>query len=449
MSTLSHELRGLFRMSVPVALTQLGLMLTTVVDTMMVGHLGQAQLAGLALGNTWHWAFMSICLGVLMGLDPLISQAHGRGDDTGAVTAMQRGILLSLILTVPVGVLLLATEPSLLALGQDPEVARLAAEYNRWKLPSVPGMLLFTVQRQYLQGRAIMAPATWAMVVANVFNVFANWVLIWGHLGFPAMGLRGAAIATSLTCLVLPIALGSIMHRLDLHVLRGWSPRVLSARGLMQILGLGAPVGVHMALENWAFAGSAMMAGWIDVTSVGSHHVTLNLAALAFMLPLGLSMGAATRVGNLIGAGDLVGMRRALRAAVMLAVGIMGLCAVAFLVGRRALPRLYTDEPAIIALVASTLPVVAAFQIADGVQVVSAGLLRGMGRPRPGAVVNLISYYFLSYPLAYALAFLLGWQLRGIWVALAAGVTLAAGLLLSLCVRASRRGLDELSHHVH
>jgi MATE family multidrug resistance protein len=425
------------------------MMLTGVVDTMMVGHLGAAPLAALALGHTWHWAFLIVCLGLLMGIDPLIAQAHGRGDERGCTLAMKRGFVLAALLSVPACIALAATGTVLLAFGQDPALAEMAQTYNLWKLPAAPAMLLFTVQRQYLQGRSIMAPGTWAMVIANAFNVFANWVLIWGKLGFPALGLTGAAIATSLTTLLMPCILWGLMRALRLYpATLDTDKRAWSRQGLWQIVKLGAPVGIHMGLESWAFSGSALLAGWINVLAVSGHHVTLNLAALSFMLPLGISIGASARVGNLIGAQDLEGMRRAIRASLLLTLSTMVISASTLLLLSRSLAKLYTSDPPLIALVASLLPIVAAFQISDGMQVVSAGILRGMGRPRPGAIVNLVSYYVIAFPLAYTLAFRAQLGVRGIWIALAVGVTFAAVLLLTWTWRTAKRELSELTHAV-
>lgn len=448
-SSLLFELRVVTRLAVPAALTQFGLMLTGVVDTMMVGHVGAAPLAALALGHMWHWSFLILCMGVLMGLDPLIAQAHGRGDERGCALAMQRGFVLAALLSVPGCIALACTERVLLALGQDPELAAMAQTYNMWKLPAVPALLLFTVQRQYLQGRAIMAPGTWAMVIGNVFNVFANWVLIWGKLGFPAMGLKGAAIATSLTTVLLPCIMWILMHSLQLLPRPlAMDKRAWSRQGMWQVFKLGAPTAVHVGLESWAFSGSALLAGWISVIAVSSHHVTLNLAALSFMLPLGISIGAAARVGNLIGAQDALGMRRAVRASLILSVTTMTLCGSTLLLFARPLATLYTSDPNLIDMVASLLPIVGAFQLSDGLQVVCAGMLRGMGKPRPGAIVNLLSYYVIGFPLAYVLAFNVHLGVRGIWLALAVGVTFAAIMLLTWTLRTAKRELSELTHAV-
>jgi MATE family multidrug resistance protein len=186
------------------------------------------------------------------------------------------------------------------------------------------------------------------------------------------------------------------------------------------------------------------MAGWIDVNAIGSHQIVLNMAALAFMVPLGISMGAATRVGNLIGQGDHAGMRRAVKASLILGASVMSVSALLFTCLRQELPRLYTDDLALIPLAAKILPLAGAFQLADGTQVVAGGVLRGMGRPQAAAALNLIGYYVFALPLAYLLGFQLQLGLRGVWIALAFGLLGIAGSLLFWVRRTARRPLAEL-----
>src|SRR5688572_15515317 len=166
MSSLRAELKIVSRLSVPVVLSQLGLMAMGVVDTLMVSRLGVMELGASALGNAWQWTWMSLGVGLVMGIDPLISQAHGRGDGASTALALQRGIVLGLVASVPIMLCLVLTEPGLVLLGQDPEVARVAGRYNLYKLPTVPCFLIYSALRQYLQGRTLMAPATWVIWIA-------------------------------------------------------------------------------------------------------------------------------------------------------------------------------------------------------------------------------------------------------------------------------------------
>ena len=287
-------------------------MMTNVIDTLMVGRIGVTELAATALANMWQWTFLSFGFGLVMGMDPLVSQGHGRGDGNEVALAFQRGLLLAIAVTVPICVAMLYTEEGLRALGQDPRTAALAGSYNLWKLPTVPGFLVYTALKQYLQGRTIMAPATWVMWIGNALHVALNYALIFGHFGSPALGLTGAAIASSVTTCFFGAGLAAWAGAFGLFrgAWRRWDHVSLSLRGVLGVARLGVSVGGQVWLEGTAFSIAAMMAGWISTAAVASHQVVLSLAGLAFMVPYGVSQGAATRVGNIVGAGDHSGMRR-------------------------------------------------------------------------------------------------------------------------------------------
>jgi MATE family multidrug resistance protein len=445
-SAFSSELRTILRLSGPVVLTQVGLMMTNVIDTLMVGRLGVTELAATALANMWQWTFLSFGFGLVMGIDPLVSQAHGRGDADDVALALQRGLLLAVLVSVPISVAMLFTREGLLALGQDPRISELAASYNLWKLPTVPGFLIYTALKQYLQGRAIMAPATWVMWIGNAFHVLANYTLIFGHFGFPALGLTGAAIASSLTTTLFAFGLYGWASAFGLFrgAWRAWDRVSFSLRGVLRVARLGASVGAHVWLEGTAFSVAAMMAGWISTAAVATHQVVINLAGLAFMVPYGVSQGAATRVGNLVGAGDHAGMRRAVGAALATGIGAMAVSAVVFVVFRFGLPRLFTDDVEVIALSSAILPIAAAFQLSDGAQGVAGGILRGLGRPDAAVVVNLLGYYALGLPAGYWFGVRGGHGLSAVWLGLAGALTVVAALLLYWVARTAQRPLAEL-----
>jgi MATE family multidrug resistance protein len=446
MASLRVELKVVSRLSIPVVLSQLGLMTMGVVDTLMVSRLGVTELGASALGNAWQWTWMSLGIGLVMGIDPLISQAHGRGDGPSTALALQRGVVLALIATAPIAVSMLFTRQGLTLLGQEPDVAALAASYNLYKLPTAPAFLIYSALRQYLQGRTLMAPATWVIWIANVVHALLNWALIFGHLGAPALGVDGAALASSITSslMVLGLTLWIRFFRLHAGAWRPWGAACLTPAGLWQAARLGLPVGAQLSLEACAFSLSTLMAGWIGREALASHQVVINMASLSFMVPLGVSQGAATRVGNLIGAGDLGGMRRAIQASLLLGAGVMTFSALAFTVFRQQLPLLYSEDRRVVELAAQIFPFAAAFQLSDGTQVVAGGVLRGMGRPDAAAVVNLIGYYVAALPAAYVLAFAYGHGLEGIWAALVAGLTLVAASLLIWVKRTAQRPIRAL-----
>jgi multidrug resistance protein, MATE family len=426
------ELRRLLALGGPVAITQLGAMMLGVVDTMMVGHVGVVELGAAALGTLWIYGTVTFGMGVLFGLDPVFSQAHGSNDARTLGLTLQRGIVIAVVLSIPLGASWLYTEPALRLLGQPEHLVGPAHRYVVLQIPSLLPFLVFQALRQYLQGRGIVAPALWITLAANLFNAAANWVLVFGHLGVPALGLTGAAIATALTRVFLCLALGWIIVRFGL--LRGawvgWSRLALDVRAIAGLLRLGLPVGIQYSLEVWAFQAATLLAGWLGPTELAAHVIALNLASLSFMVPLGLSIGAATRVGNLIGARQHVAAQRSAEIALGLGASVMTVSALGFALGRHLLPLLYTSDPAVLAAAALILPIAAAFQLFDGTQAVGAGVLRGMGSTLPAAVFNLVGFYGVALPLGWFLVFRADLGLPGLWWGLCAGLGAVASCLV-------------------
>lgn len=446
MPSLRAELITLTRLGAPVALSQLGMMIMGAVETLLVGHLGPVELAASTLGNVWEWNWLCVGLGLVMGIDPQISQAHGRGDGPATALALQRGLVLALMVSVPICVALLFTRQGLLLLGQDPVVAEAAGRYNLYKLPTAPCFLICSALRLYLQGRTLMLPVTLVMWLGNGVHALLASCLVYGGLGLPALGLIGAAVAESVTfCLMLLGLIAMLRWRLHEGAWRRWDRRSFAASGLLRSVRLGVPVGLQIAFEAWAFSIATFMAGWLGGSAVGGHQVALNLAALAFMIPLGVSQGAATRVGNLVGAGDTAGLKAACAAALLLGAAVMVPPALIFAIFNERLPQLYGDDPEVVRQAAAILPIAAAFQLCDGCQVVASGVLRGLGRPDAGALLSLLGYYVIALPLAYVAAFHWGYGLPGIWGALALGLTLVAVALMLLLRHEARRPIDELA----
>jgi multidrug resistance protein, MATE family len=442
----NSEFRILLGLSTPIAAAQLGMMTMGVIDTMMVARVGVAELAAVAIASTWAWSSGSFAQGIIHGMDPLVSQAHGAGDGESAAIAFQRGLIIAVAISIPLMALWLATGPLLIMLGQDEQVAELAQTYLVARLPSALGFNLFVAMRQYLAGRGLTRPAMWAMFISNVLNVFLNWILIFGNLGSPPLGLLGAGLATGITNIVLPLILlrWILYYRLHEGAWRRWDARSFHWRGLLRYIGLGFPVGLQLALEANAFSVAMIMVGWMGVAELAAHQVVINMASFTFMVPLGVAIGASARVGNLIGAGESDRLRIACRTSFIMGGGVMAIAAVAFVIFRNVLPTFYLSDLSVIALAATLLPIAGAFQIADGVQVVGGGLMRGMGKPKVGAIVNLIGFYIIGLPLAWVLAFPMNLGLIGIWWGLAAGLGGVAAMLVVWVTRAARRPLEEL-----
>jgi len=369
--------------------------------------------------------------GVIFGIDPLVSQGHGAGDGRRVALALQRGTVLAALLSLPVIGAWLFTEDILRLMGQEPALAAAAQRYVLVQIPSVPFFLGFSALRQYLQGREMVRPALWVVLAANVLNALFNWVLIFGKLGFPALGLVGSGIATALTRAFMGLALLYLVRVFSLQ--RGawipWSREAFDPQGLGAVLAIGLPVALQVSLEMWAFGGSTLIAGKLGATALAAHTVAMNLASITFMVPLGIAQGAGVRVGNLLGAGHPLQAQRTAFVAMVLGAGVMSLSACTFVTFRHGLPHIYTPDPGVTALAARILPIAAAFQIFDGTQAVASGILRGMGRTRPAAVFNFVGYWILALPLGAGLALRTPAGLAGLWWGLCLGLAVVASCL--------------------
>lgn len=427
------ELRRLAVLAAPLALTQLGNSLLGIVDMLMLGRVGRAAIDAAALGNVWSLSILTVAMGVVLGIDPFITQAHGAGDGRRVGLTLQRGLVLAALVSVPTLLLWLLARPALIFLGQAPHLAAEAHDYVLAQLPGAPAFLVFVALRSYLQGRAITRPALVVVLLANLLNAALNYALIFGALGLPALGVVGAGIATGAVRVFMAAGLAFIVVRRRLY--RGawqpWSRAALDRRALAAIAAVGIGIGLQIGLEVWAFQGAMLLAGWLGEVPLAAYTIVFHIASLAFMVPLGVSMAAVTRVGNLIGSAQPRAATRAAWTALSLGAGVMITSAIAFLVLRDVLPALFDADPEVHALAAATLPIAAAFQLFDGVQVVGFGVLRAMGRTRKAALVNFAGYYVLALPLAYWLAFSLGLGVAGLWWGLTLGIALVAVTVLA------------------
>jgi len=443
-----REIGPLLKLAVPSIIAQLGQVMLGVVDAAFAGRLSVHALDAVTLGSVWMVGIMMPLAGVVMGLGSLVSQAHGAGRKEDVALALQRSLVLATLLSVLVVLGWSYTEEGLLLLGQDAALSRMAALYVRTQLFAAPCYLLYSALTTWLSSRGIVRIGIVTMVVANLFNALAAWALMFGHFGLPALGIRGAALATGMTELLLPCVTALLIVRYDLHrdAWIPWSKRVLDLAPLLRQLKLGVPTGVTLALELWAFQLGTILAGQIDHIALGAHAIALNLASLSFMVPLGFSMATSTHVGQLIGAGERERAQAAAHTALQL-LATYALCAGGlFVLARGLLPALYSRDPSIVSAVASVLPIAGAFQLFDGLQAAGSGILRGMGRPQITAVFNLVGYFMIGIPLACYLGLYTKLGLQGIWLGYAAGLGFVAiGLVGSVIWRGPRTVLPLVS----
>ena len=445
------EWRSLLSIALPVVAVQVGMMLMGVIDTLMMGHVSATALAGVALGSLYVFALLVIAMGTLMSLDPLVAQAVGAKDEHAVTRAVQRGVVIALGLGLALMVLMIPAGWVLRTFRQPPEVIPDAALYCHISIAGIIPFLVFVVLRQSLQAIGRLAPIVITIVAANVVNAFGNWVLIYGNLGVPRLGVAGAAIATVIGRWFLLAALAALAWKHLRPYFASFEPHTFAAAPLKRMLSLGLPIGLQQFLEVSAFAGVGLLMGTFGAVQVAAHQIAINLAALTFMVPLGVSAAAAVRVGNAIGAGDHARSREAARLSYYLGAGFMTLTAAMFLAFPRPLADLFTDDPALIRLAALLLPVAGVFQIFDGMQAVGAGVLRGIGDTRVPLVAMLSGYWLIGLPVSLLLAFRTSLGPQGLWWGFVAGLGSVAVFLLWRVVTMFRRGVTriaiDLPHH--
>jgi MATE family multidrug resistance protein len=418
------------QLALPIVVVQLGQMLMGVADTVMVGRVSAEAIAAVALGNLYFFGAAIFGMGALMALDPVVAQAVGAGDAVAVARGVQRGLILSIALSLVATALLLPARPVLGLLHQPTEVADVAAAYARIEAVAIVPFYAFGALRQSLQAMKRIAPIVGTMVVANLANVGLNYLWIYGNLGFPALGAVGSAWATVVSRWLMLLLLLAVAWRTLRPQLLPPRREALAWAPLRRMVALGAPIGVQYELEYGVFAVVGIMMGWMGTAQLAGHQVALNLASLAFMVPLGVSAAAAVLVGHAVGRGDSAEARRAAAAGLVCGVGFMAASALVMLAMPRFLAGVYTTDAGVAALAASLIPIAGVFQVFDGIQVVSIGILRGVADTRAPMVVNILGFWLVGLPVSAALGFGAGAGPRGLWWGLTVGLVLVAAVLL-------------------
>ncbi|MCR9246709.1 MAG: MATE family efflux transporter [bacterium] len=443
-SSFSDELWQLARLAGPIALVQFGTTALSFVDVAMLGRHEPAALPAMALGNTLGWAMMMFAFGVQTAADPLLSQAVGARDHEAVPRLLGRTLLLGVALTIPSALMLLPSRLWLTWFGQPEALIGDAATYAQLQALGVLPFLWYSAARALLSAHARMAPQVLTIVAGNAVNVALDYWLIFGGLGVPPLGATGAGIATVAVRWAMLFALVWFgRHELWPHLLRLREAAVRQAAfalgPLLRLLRLGTPVGAQFLLEIGIFAAAGLLIGILDAQHGGAgtdgpmlagHQIALQLAAMSFMIPLGIGIAASVRVGWAVGRGDHDAVRRSCRAALVAGGATMTLFMIAFLLWPGPLARLLGEHENALAVAIALIPIAGVFQIGDGLQVVAVGCLRGLGDLRSAVVANVIGFWVLGLPLGCLFTFGLGFGPEGLWWGLVLGLSGVAAILL-------------------
>lgn len=445
--TPDSELRALARLAVPSVLSLLAYQLLAMVDTALLSRHSEQALGSSALAGIWVFNTIIVARGLHRGMDPLIAQAHGAGEPEVIARWLWRGLALSVAVSPPLmlayqyagDVLALLDQPAALL----PDAARFCAVLA-W---GVPAILLSGALHACFQSTGNFRPITASVILGLPVKAAASWLLLYGAPqglgGWPGLGPVGCIWGTVIAEYAMLLGMIALGWQELRRYPPAWAAPAHEFRATLHLAALGAPVGLQQGLEVWGFSFAGIMAGWLGPTAFAAHALCLNLASLTFMIPLGIGMAASTRVGNRVGAGLPWGRAAAL--AIGLGAAIMACSALVFRLAPGFPLSLFEPPPAVLAAALLALPVAGLFQLFDGVQGVSFGVLRGAGDLRLPALINVVGYYCLGLPLGYALAFRYGLGLPGVWYGLTAALIAVAALLLLRIRHIHRRGVTRIA----
>jgi MATE family, multidrug efflux pump len=431
---LSLELTETLKLAVPLALTQLGQIAMMTTDLAFIGRLGDGAVAAAALAHTIFFVSFTVGMGLVSAVSPLAAQAYGARNPHRVRRSLRVGLWAAFLISLPVMALPFWGEQILLALGQSPAAAALAQQYLFGLVWSILPGLWFMAIRGFMSAINRPEPILWITLAAIPANALLVYLLLYGEWGFPRLELFGAGLATSMVNFAMFLACIWFAARRrpfrKYHVL-GHIWRI-EWQLMRQLVVLGAPISTSFLLEYGLFGAAGLLMGLISTTALAAHQIALQIAAILFMVPYGIGMAATVRVGHAVGRRDAAAVRRAGFIATGLGIGFMSAMTLVVILGRFAIAQIFLGEGADAAaeLTATLLLVGATFFIADGIQTIASGSLRGMNDTRVPLLFATISYWLIGFTLACGLGFWTPLGAVGVWIGLSCGTVVYATLLL-------------------
>lgn len=426
------EVKHLMKIALPVTLGQLGHISVGVADSMMLGRLGSVELAASTIGLSVFIPFMMLGIGVSYGLSPLVARADGENNHTGITSILKHGFLLNIAFGLLLSISLWGGASYLRFLNQPVEIIDYTIVYFQWLAASLVPFMVYQSLKQFSEGLGIAKPAMLISLSGNLLNIVLNYLFIFGKMGMPAMGVEGAGITTLMSRIYMAAMMFAYIRwnrRFALYIksLKNTTLQWIEMGALSKI---SFPIGIQMSFETGAFGFAAIMAGWLGTTEIAAHQIALNLAAITYMAATGLASAATVRVGYGFGRRAPELIQRSGATALWMVLVFMLCNAALFMIFRSWLPTLYIADEEIIAMASSLLLITAFFQLSDGVQCVSLGILRGIGDVRLPTVIALLAYWIIGLPVGYWLAFSKGYGITGIWYGFLIGLSIAAVLFI-------------------
>lgn len=430
-ATYKKDFRLNLKLAAPIMAGQAGQITVNVVDNLMVGHLGAASLSAISMATAIFIVFLVVGMGISYGLPPLISKADGAGDYDQIPAFFKHSLVINIIIAFLIIAGIESLIPLMDHLGQDPEALILAKPYLRISAWSMLPIMLFQTFRCYSDGMSETLPPMIAMLIGNAANIFLNYVLIFGKFGVEPLGVRGAALGTLISRVIMLVLLTAILfYWKDLwSYIRKAQFFTYQKSIFNKIFSLSIPTSMQMFFECSGFAGSSLLMGMIHKEAQAAHQIAINLAAISFLICSGLGMASTIRVGNQLGQKNFDGVRKAGISAIIQVVLFMFCVGIIFIITRHFLPTMYIDDGKVISIAAGLLVLAAIFQIPDGVQVVAIGALRGVQDVKMPTFITFVAYWVFGLPISYVAAFHFDLGPAGVWWGLVFGLSISAGLL--------------------
>ncbi|AIZ41960.1 MATE family efflux transporter [Cellulophaga baltica] len=436
----TKEFKYNLTLAVPVIMGMLGHTFVQLADNIMVGQLGTAELAAVSLGNSFVFVAMSLGIGFSTAITPLVAEADAAGKKEDGKSALKHGLLLCTILGLLLfGVIMLA-KPVMYLMKQPPEVVELALPYLDLVALSLVPLIIFQAFKQFSEGLSQTKYPMYATIIANVVNITLNYLLIFGNLGFPKMGIVGAAIGTLASRVIMVLFIWLLLRsKKKFHdYVTGFNFAKLEDKVMSKIINLGFPSALQMFFEVGIFTSAVWLSGVLGKNHQAANQIALNLSSMTFMVGMGLGVAAMIRVGNQKGLSDFKSLRRIAISIFFLTFLLEIVFAAIFFIFNQWLPTIYlnvddvanqVDNMEVISIAAQLLVVAAIFQISDGLQVVILGALRGLQDVKVPTFITFVAYWMIGFPTSYYLSLYTELKSIGIWIGLLAGLTASAILL--------------------
>jgi MATE family multidrug resistance protein len=436
----TKEFKYNLTLAVPVIMGMLGHTFVQLADNIMVGQLGTAELAAVSLGNSFVFVAMSLGIGFSTAITPLVAEADSSGKKQEGKSALKHGLLLCTVLGLFLFGIIMLAKPIMHLMKQPPEVVDLAMPYLDLVSFSLVPLIIFQAFKQFSEGLSQTKYPMYATILANVVNITLNYLLIFGNLGFPKMGIVGAAIGTLASRIIMVLFIWLLLRsKKKFHdYVTGFNFAKLEKKVIQKIINLGFPSALQMFFEVGIFTSAVWLSGVLGKNHQAANQIALNLSSMTFMVGMGLGVAAMIRVGNQKGLSDFKSLRRIAISIFLLTFLLEIIFAAIFFFFNQWLPTIYlnvddvanqVDNMEVITIAAQLLIVAAIFQISDGLQVVILGALRGLQDVKVPTFITFVAYWIIGFPISYYLSLHTELKSTGIWIGLLAGLTASAILL--------------------